>query len=280
MIRSVLRAVVAVALLIACVAADAQVAITPPIQNIRLDGPARTYAFRLINRGDQPKEMQVQVINWTMDTDGHVHRIAPTQQSLQPWMQVNPREFTIPAGGSQVVRFAVRPAVKLKPGEHRAMVFFDEVPDARVHYKPATLRAFLHLGAAVYGHVGPDHVSGKVRSLAADASGVTFHVANTGNATMRFAGRYAVWRARDFPGRSGAAPTAMDTDGYRVPAGMVRHGRLPLDATLPGAHRRVRLHFDGKKGLPPGHYVLSIRGALGRTVVSRDVRFAVATGVR
>ena len=39
-------------------------------------------------------------------------------------MIINPVEFTIPAGGEQVVRFAVRPRAQPEPGEHRAMVFF------------------------------------------------------------------------------------------------------------------------------------------------------------
>lgn len=255
-----------------------QVALSPQIADISLDAPAQTHAFRLSNQAKLPMQVVVSVQNWTMDIDGRVSVTPATEQSLAPWVEINPTSFTVEPGQSQVVRYAVRPAVQLEPGEHRAMVFFTEQPSPEDRAKPTTLRAYFKLGAAIYAHVGPVQENGEVTSLRTDARAATFTLHNSGNATTRMLGQFALWTRQAYPRANAVTPAQLDKD-FKPPAGLIASGRLPQGAVLPGADRHVTLDFDGKP-LPAGHYVLALQGTLGATVLDRSVRFDVPGAVR
>ncbi|MBU6246346.1 MAG: hypothetical protein KGN77_01210 [Xanthomonadaceae bacterium] len=256
-------------------AAFPQVALSPQIDDIQLDALGQTHAFRLSNQAKLPMHVAVSVENWTMDLDGHVSVTPATEQSLAPWVEINPTTFTVEPGQSQVVRYAIRPAVKLAPGEHRAMVFFTEQPSPADKAKPATLRAYFRLGAAIYGHVGPVQPRGEIVSLATSARAATFMLHNSGNATTRMLGQFALWQGKAYPHAGAITPTQLDAD-FKPPSGLVAYGRLPQDAVLPGAERRVVLEFITGKPLPAGHYVLALQGTLGKTVIDRSVKVDVA----
>ena len=257
---------------IAAPAARAQVALSPQIYTIDLDKPNQTWSFRLINFTKDPKPVTVSVINWTMDAKGDVLPAPLEEQSLAPWIQINPTSFVLPANGSQVVRFAIRPAVPLGPGEHRAMIFFSEQPQGA--QPKGTFRALFRLGAAVYARVSPYTMLGEILSARPDAHGVSFEVRNGGSATARMEGRYVVWKKGSVPA-SGPWPAHLGQPDFKPPAGLAASGALPLDADLPGLTRSVRLAFDDKAGLAPGAYVIYLRGSFGTPVIDRELAFAV-----
>lgn len=272
-----LSLVLAWLLLLMPAVAAAQVGISPQLQDIALDGPARTYSFRLINYTKVPKRVAVTVSNWTMDASGTIATAPTTEQSLDPWIEINPTQFTIPAGESQVVRFAIRPAVPLSPGEHRAMVFFAEQPLPGEIAKPATLRVLFRIGAAIYAHVGPVHADGQVDAVTVSARGATFTLQSTGNATARMHGQYALWQSGPYPGAAAAISPQQVDSGFAAPKGLLRFGMLPLDAVLPDATRTAQLDF-GKTPLPPGHYVLRLQGTMGSVAISRELHFDIPAG--
>lgn len=253
-----------------------QVALSPQVADLSLDGPSTTHSFRLSNQAKLPMHVAVTVSNWSMDIDGHVTTTASTAQSLDPWLEINPTSFTVAPGQSQVVRYAIRPAVPLTPGEHRAMVFFTEQPTPGDTPKAATLRVYFRLGAAIYAHVGPVRESGEIQTVSTDARAAIFTLRNTGNATTRMRGQYALWAAASYPGDTSIGIDQLQP-AYQPPAGLLAHGKLPQDAVLPEASRRVVLAF-GKSALPAGHYVLRAQGTLGATRIDRVVRFDVAAG--
>ncbi|EQD44889.1 conserved hypothetical protein, secreted [mine drainage metagenome] len=252
----------------------AQVAITPLIYTIDLAKPNQTYSFRLMNFGKASIPMAVSVINWTMDAKGNVLPAPLTEQSLAPWLQINPTTFTLPADGSQVVRFAIRPAVPLSPGEHRAMIYFSEQPQGK--QPKGTFRVLFRLGAAVYARVPPYTMLGEILSAKPDAHGVTFEVRNTGNATARMIGTYVVWKKGAVP-VGGPWPAQLGQPTFKPPIGLAAGGALPPYADLPGLTRSVRLEFEDKKGLAPGAYELFMRGTFGTPSITRELSFAVSS---
>lgn len=253
--------------------ARAQVALTPQIYTIDLGKPDQTWSFRLINFTKDPKPVTVSVINWTMDAKGDVLPAPLEEQSLAPWIQINPTSFVLPANGSQVVRFAIRPAVPLGPGEHRAMIFFNEQPEGA--QPKGTFRALFRLGAAIYARVPPYTLLGEILSARPDAHGVSFEVRNDGNATARMQGQYVIWKKGSAPA-TGPWPAHLGQPDFKPPAGLAASGALPLDADLPGLTRSVRLEFDDKKGLAPGSYVLYLRGTFGTPAIDRTLTFSVS----
>ena len=257
--------------------ARAQVAITPQIYTIdltRQDG-SQTYSFRLMNFSKAAIPIAVSVVNWTMNAKGQVEAAPLTEQSLAPWLQINPTQFVLPPEGSQVVRFAIRPAVPLAPGEHRAMVYFSQQAADTGPQPKGTFRVLFQLGAAVYARVPPFTMEGEILALHADAQGVSFEVHNSGTATTRMIGQYVVWNQDAVPA-GGPWPAQLGSEGFVAPPGLVAHGALPLDADLPGLTRSVRLEFPLKGGLPPGRYVLYLRGTFGTPAIARQLRFAVS----
>ena len=251
----------------------AQVAITPQIYTLDLGKADQTYSFRLMNFSKASIPMTVSVINWTMNAKGDVEPAPLTEQSLAPWLQINPTTFTLPADGSQVVRFAIRPAVPLSPGEHRAMIYFSQ--QAQGQQPKGTFRVLFRLGAAVYARVPPYTMQGEILSARPDAHGVSFEVRNTGNATARMIGDYVVWKKGAVPAGS-PWPAQLGQPTFKPPFGLAASGALPLDADLPGLTRSVRLEFEDKNGLAPGAYVLFLRGTFGTPSITRELGFTVA----
>ena len=129
--RHALRLLMCCTLALLAQLAHAQVGFSPQYYDLPLDEAQKTHAFRLFNQTKDPKQVRVSVVNWDFDDHGEI-RIRPgNDSSLDQWVVVNPVDFNIPAGQTQAVRFSVRPAVELSPGEHRAMLVFDEVPQAQ-----------------------------------------------------------------------------------------------------------------------------------------------------
>ena len=253
----------------------AQVAITPQIYTIDLSQQShRTYAFRLMNFSKATIPIAVSVVNWTMNAKGQVKPAPLQQQSLAPWLQINPTRFVLPPEGSQVVRFAIRPAVPLTAGEHRAMIYFSEQPQGA--QPKGTFKVLFQLGAAVYARVPPFTMLGEILSATPDAHGVQFQVRNTGNATARMIGHYVVWEQDAVP-PGDPWPAQSKSASPKPPPGLVATGLLPLDADLPGLTRIVRLEFDNKHGLRPGRYVMFMRGTFGTSSIDRELRFSVPT---
>ncbi|MBL8301055.1 MAG: hypothetical protein JNN30_22155 [Rhodanobacteraceae bacterium] len=262
------------ALLLLSVGAHAQVGLSPQILDITLDGGPTSQAFRLFNYTSEDKVVKVTAVNWDMDGDGKVSTIPTTEQSLDGWLVINPLEFTVKAGQNQVVRVAARPAVKLTPGEHRAMVYFEEQPRERAPGSETTLRTVFRFGAAVYGHVGPVERKGELVALQARPASGELTLRNDGNATSRCSGTFAIWRKADFPGEAKTSAIAKaGTDDAQLPPGVVASGRLPSDAVLPGATRRVMLDYAIKAALPAGEYVLDLNGTFGDSPIDRSQAF-------
>ncbi len=266
------RLPLAVWLLAAAAPIAAQVGLSPPKLDIVIDesGKPSTHSIRIVNFGDQAAEVQVVVYNWDMDDNNQVRILPPTEQSLDQWMVLNPLRFTLPAEGSQTVRFSVRPKVKPEPGEHRAMIFFEQVPPED---KSPEIRFIFRLGAAVYGQVGELTRIGELHSAEAGDQGASFDVSSAGTANMRWSGQYAIWPAAGYPGaEKTAAIEGLDSPDTIVPEPILQAGELPPTAVLPGTRRTVKLEFA--EALEAGDYVLDLNGALGETEVDMAVPFS------
>ena len=261
-------------LLCAASVCHAQIAVSPQILDVDLDDPQQTYAFRLYNYTSDDKHVRVSLANWTFDEDNKVVNLAPTETSLDHWTIINPLEFEIPQGKSQAVRLSIRPAIALPPGEHRLMVYFDELPPKdKSKEAPATLRVRFRIGAAVYAHVGPITRGGTLGTVSADRKGFRIGVTTTGNATTRFDGQYVVYPAAAWPG-AGKVPAIErpDLPDMKLPPGAIGGGRLPNTAVLPGTTRTIIGEYAGK---PPGkgRYIVDFGGYFGETAIVTHAEF-------
>ena len=87
---------------------------------VELSNAQRSVALTVRNDGDQPAVVQSQLVAWSQDDNED--KLAPTQDLI-----ASPPIFTIPVGGSQIVRVALRRAAD--PGVERSYrILVTEVP--------------------------------------------------------------------------------------------------------------------------------------------------------
>lgn len=266
------RAVVASVLLLASVSlANAQVGVSPPILELTLGSRPAPAAFRFFNLTDRTLDVRVTVRNWDLDENNQVRVLPPDEQSLDQWIILQPGRFTVPPGKSQALRIEIRPRVKPAPGEHRAMIYFEEVPPAHEPPSKAPFRVYFRLGAAVYAYAGEIRTSAKLNCIDADATGLAFDISSLGNAHVRLHGQYAVWPAARYPG-AGKTPYVEGKE-TAAPSGVFALGSFPDVPVLGGTRRVVRGLFA--KPLAPGDYVLDLNGSLADLKLVFGVPFTV-----
>jgi hypothetical protein len=257
--------------------ARAQIAISPIIQETRLDQPSKVMSFRLTNFENRSKQVVVSVANWTINENGDVRTLPSDESSLDRWVIVSPLQFVLAPKGAQTIRVAVRPAVAMAPGEHRAMVYFDEVLAPRTAEQKG-VRGRFRIGAAIYGYQGEPQRLGHIAGLKVDASGLSAQLTSEGNAHARLQGYYAIWRADAFPGLAASPFASLTTAPPKEnwPAGVAEVSAFTKLPVLPGGRRPLRVPF-GK--LTPGNYVLEFRGGMSGVPAPAGLPFPVPAPV-
>ena len=244
--------------------AQAQIALSPPIVEVDLSGRSATESVRLINMGTRDVEVSVRVEPFDLDEANRYRSLPSTEDSLDRWMVVQPGRFVVPAGQSRAVRFSIRPKSKPAPGEHRAMLLFEEI--ARESEPTAMLKALFRVGAAIYAHVGEVRRVGRVVSTSCTREGGLLEIASEGSANARMTGRWGLWRASAFPGIGAttySTAAASPAEGARPapPSELLFEGTLPTVPVLPGTRRKVLVPLP--KEAPEGDLVLHLLGTLG-----------------
>ncbi len=254
------------------------IAVSPPKFELAIGESPVNEALKVFNFGDEPAEIEVSVHHWSLDADNRVELLPPTEQSLDQWIVINPVRFAVPPGGSQTVRFSIRPKVRPEPGEHRAIVYLQQMPKV----DPAAARSMQvvgRLGVAVYGYAGEVERRGEIHRVRVEAEGpvplALFDVSSRGSAHVRMRGHYTVWPAGLYPGADATGPVATNGAEPDVPEGAIEVGYLPNLPVLPDSRRTLPLRI--RRSLPPGNYVLDVEGELSGLPVSLGIPFAVST---
>jgi P pilus assembly chaperone PapD len=251
------------------------VAVTPSMFDLEIGAAPTAESFRVINMGKKPMRVRLSLANWELDEDNQVKIIPPTEQSLDQWIVVNPLTFTIPPGQYQTVRFSIRPRVKPLAGEHRGMIYVEQIPPDET---ATDVRMIFRVGVGVYAHVGEKKRIGKLNSVKVDSSGnrikALFDVSSEGSAHVRIRGQYAIWRAQEFPGaeNTGEIQNIGKPDAV-LPKGMIDAGTIPSLPILPGTRRTINVSA-GKK-LSPGEYIFDVKAKLEGTVIDTAFPFTI-----
>ncbi len=232
--------------LIAGLAASCAGAADLGVSPVRVELNARQdrQAITVSNRGAEPVLIQAETVAWGQ-TDGE-DKYSPTRELL-----VNPPLFTIPPGGSQIVRVGLRRPVDAER-ELSYRVFLREVPGAPppgAGDKGQQIRVLLELRLPVYvAPARPQPAQSWQARRSADGS-IELEFANSGNVHV-VVGGLRLLAAGAGPG---AAPLAEVTGGGAVLAGQRRIWHLT----------------------PPVHggrfFVLEVRGENGSQHVALDL---------
>ena len=244
-------------------APPAQIAVSPSKFELELGSRPATESITVMNLGDQNVDIEVSVANWDLDDQSRVRIVEPDEQSLDQWMIVNPLRFSIPARGSQTVRFSIRPRVAPRPGEHRAMIYFNQVLPPVEHQ---AVRIKFSFGVAVYATVGDVSRVGELHDVSlvpgTNPVVVRLDVSSAGSAHVRLSGRYAIYAADAYSGAQAASGGRAEDQGG---SSTVASGLLPSRPVLPSTRRQLLIQTERR--LPAGAFVLDLSGDLsGRPV--------------
>lgn len=252
----------------------AQLAVSPSRFELELDGRPSVHSLRLTNLGVGATEVKVSVVPWVLDERNQIQVVPPDEQSLDQWIVFNPSRFRIEGNSFQTVRFSIRPRVQPEPGEHRAMIYIEQVKGPE---KGKTIQIQFKVGVAVYAYFGEIERTGKVDGVEARADQkrvvARVDIKSDGNAHVRMDGDYYIWPVTTFPGEDQILNVDFKANDGGGEAALVGTGRLPTMPVLPGTQRAVVLTADHH--LKPGEYVLALIGSLSGTPFSRSTAFRV-----
>ncbi len=253
-----------------------EIGVSPPRLEVEINGKTRTQSINVINLSNKPVELKASLGTWTLGEDNKLQEIPSNEQSLDQWIVFTPPRFTIPPGRAQTIRFAIRPKVKPTPGEHRAVLYLEEIPSNSQDSQAVTTIA--RIGVVIYGYSGDIKKVGVLNALTVDskpnALRAVFDVSSQGNAHVRVKGQYAIWSAAKYPGASTtqSLPYSSITQA-KFPSNVVDAGVLDVTPVLAGTRRQVVMPITKK--LPPGNYVLDINGELSGVPIDQGIPFTV-----
>ncbi|MBE8988863.1 molecular chaperone [Nostoc sp. LEGE 12450] len=253
------------------------IGVSPSRMELEINSKQRVQSIRIVNRSPQTVEMKASVKSWRMNEDNKLEEVIPDEQSLSQWIVFTPSRFTIAPGATQTIRFAIRPKTQPKAGEHRAVLFLEEVASNKPKASN-TLVTVGRVGVVIYGYTGAVKRVGVLNSLTVDtkpnAIKAVFDISNQGNAHIRLNGQYAIWPAAKYPGAEATKPIAnLDRPDAKKTENLVDAGLLPTAPILPDTRRRVVLPITKK--LFPGSYVLDINGQLNGVAIKKGIPFTV-----
>jgi P pilus assembly chaperone PapD len=256
------------------------IGVSPPRFELKLDEKRpTTEVFKVVNIGSKAATFKLYVQDWIFNEKNEIKPAPPSEQSLGKWIVVNPGQFTIPAGKSQTVRFSIRPRVKPHAGEHRTLIYVEEVPDNESVKSGTPVRIVGRYGVGVYAYVGEIKKVGVINSIAVESKDApdvkaTFDISSKGTAYVRMSGQYAIWQAAKYPGAKNTEQIVDSEKGkLKLPNGMVAVGMLPSKPVLPDTRRQVILNISQQ--LAPGNYVLDLNGDLSGTQIDKGINFTV-----
>lgn len=100
-------------------------------------------SLTLYNYGSKPKKIALSLV----DMDAAGKPIDPSEDTLKPWVLINPTAFTIPAGGYQTVRMSIRLPMDFAKGKYHAMLSIKQQIDNPVTYTADGKGVTLELGS-------------------------------------------------------------------------------------------------------------------------------------
>lgn len=220
-------------------------------------------SITVLNLGDTPMHVEVSTQNWDLNENNKFRALEPTEQSLDQWLILNPIKLEIPANSQQTVRLAVRPRVEPEDGEHRAMVFFKQLPDPEAKGGQVSFK----VGVPVYAYYGNVIRTVDVNSVVfnQEANQFEFDLTNTGNSYVRPDGTYIVVKESDYTSDENLLNRLNSVTGEIQAEGALSSGKLVSDPVLANERRLLTSKIALPKSLNSSESIyLAVKVKLGQ----------------
>lgn len=244
-----------------------QLALSPSRVEIKADDINKTQSITVLNLGSTSMDVEVSVQNWDFDEDNNYRALAPTPQSLDQWLIINPVRIKVPAKGQQTVRMAVRPKAKPDAGEHRAMVFFRQVHGSE-NAKGVNVK--FNVGVPVYAYFGDVEQKATLHSmqLLKTNNELSFDVSNEGNAYVRPQGYFMIVPEDNKDSDTVLLSRLNAETGEVSSMEPVSKGRFSAKPIFAGERRSVRALLSTDEELPQS-YRLAVKANVAGTTFEK-----------
>ena len=265
------------ATLVNAAAPPPSIGVSPSRLEVTVSGQTTMGSATVLNLSDRPIHVKSNVVSFDLDESNSFRELAPEPGDLAMAMMINPVDFTIPANGSQTVRFAITPQRLDGEGEHRAMLFFSELVDTS---QPGVKLNF-RLGMPIYATLGETTAAAQFNNMEFDAEHhqIELDVSSTGTAQVLPKGYYLWWPATDFPSEPRAfkrvADLAQDNNG-KPPAG-TSGGRIAGKPIFAGTRRSISANIAPPPG--DGEYMLVVQVNAGDEQLQQAIRYGPTQGL-
>ena len=193
---------------------------------VDLSGAAPTAVLTLTNGGDTPVTLQIQARSWRQ-VNGQDEQ-APTTDFI-----VNPAAVTVPPGGEQIVRIALRTAPD-RTTERAYRLVVREVPVPEPGAAPGSLGLRMALAMDIPAYVAPVSTDGVPRpsfTLERSPEGaIQVRISNQGERHLRLT-EFAITQG---------TRTLVEQNVFVVLPGVVRHLLLPSNTLTAGEPFKIR----------------------------------------
>ena len=157
----------------------ASIGVSPSRIELVVVDQTTTGSATVLNLSEKPVHVSSSLVSFDLDENSNFRELPTEPGSLPAAMMLNPVDFTIPAHGSQTVRFAIMTERLRGEGEHRAMLFFSEL----VGTNQASVKLNFRLGVPIYAHLGEVEQSAQLHNMrfGADETQLELDISANGN---------------------------------------------------------------------------------------------------
>jgi hypothetical protein len=220
---------------------------------------------RITNSGQSSVQIRGTVMDWTLTPEGEIvyRKRGEEAWGCGKWIQINPVEFSLPPGQTQLIRYTMSAPKGAPPGGYHCVIAFDTLPPTRTSVEgPMGVINLVRMLTAIYATIGKPEVEAKISRLeleprtgkGARGYDLLTEFQNTGTTHYRVDG----------------AVELLGADGRKLKE--FSYGNLPV---LPKTPRISR--FDVPENLPPGVYRLRAVVDVGtREKLAAETKITVA----
>ena len=127
------------------------------VEHVVPSGQSWTDVVTVENVSDRPLRARVTVADWFFERNGtpvFVKRGSRPEFSMSAWIELNPTEFEIAPGGTQVMRYTLTVPADVPSASYRTALLVESLPDFAETPGPNVAYLTARIGVIIYNHVG------------------------------------------------------------------------------------------------------------------------------
>jgi hypothetical protein len=131
-------------------------------------GVETSQPIRITNSGEESVHLRGTVVDWTLTLSGDLvyRKRGEATWGCGTWIQINPVEFALSPGQTQLIRYTVSVPAKASVGGYHCAIAFDMLPPPRTKLdSPMGVVNLIRMLTAIYAKVGTPEIEARIKRL-------------------------------------------------------------------------------------------------------------------